>query len=117
VAEVNLAAHPILNIVDATTIMVANGPWEGPAEKTNLIIASGDRIAADIVGLALLKHFDKWEPVSKKSVWEQRQIKHAQLLGVGIKEKSAMEIVTKLLKGDKKDFSALTDQIKKLVFT
>jgi len=115
VAEINLAAHPILNIVDATTIMVANGPWEGPSEKTGLIMASGDRIAADVVGLSLLKHFDKWEPIRKKNVWEQRQITHAQLLGIGIKEKNAVEMQTKLLKGDKKDFSALVDQIKKFV--
>jgi uncharacterized protein (DUF362 family) len=111
VAEINLAAHPALNIVDATTIMVAGGPWEGPAEQTNLIIASGDRIAADVVGLALLKHFDKWEGVSKIGVWEQRQIRRAQLLGLGVGEKGAIELVTTLQQGNQREFSSLMDQM------
>ncbi|MEW6324726.1 MAG: DUF362 domain-containing protein [Nitrospirota bacterium] len=115
IAEINLAAHPVLNIVDATTIMVADGPWKGPSEETNLIIASGDRIAADVVGLALLKHFDRWEPVRKLGVWEQRQITHAQFLGLGAKDKTAVNIVTSFLEGDRKEFSALIERIRKWI--
>ena len=111
VAEVNLAAHPDLNIVDATTCMVSGGPWKGEEEQTDMIIASGDRIAADVVGLGLIKSFDKWEAVTKIGVWEQRQIKYAQRLGLGIQDKDAVEITTKLLEGDKKEFSALMEQI------
>jgi uncharacterized protein (DUF362 family) len=91
--------------------MVAGGPWEGPAEQTNLIIASGDRIAADVVGLALLKHFDKWEGVSKIGVWEQRQIRRAQLLGLGVGEKGAIELVTTLQQGNQREFVSLMDQM------
>jgi uncharacterized protein (DUF362 family) len=107
VAEINLAVQPDLNIVDATTIMVADGPWEGPSEKSDLIMASGDRIAADVVGLALLKHVGQWEPISKKSVWDQRQITHAQALGVGIRERSELRMVSKLLEGDHTEFDSL----------
>ena len=111
VAEMNLCAHPDLNIVDATTIMVEGGPWQGTAQKTHMIMASGDRIAADVVGLGLIKSFNKWEPVSKKSVWEQRQIHHAQGLGLGIRDKKSLAIVTKLLEGKEEEFSRLITKI------
>jgi uncharacterized protein (DUF362 family) len=115
VAELNLAVHPILNIIDATTIMVAGGPWEGPSEKTNLIIASGDRIAADVTGLGLIKHFDQWEGVSNIPVWEQRQIKHAQELGLGVQDQKAVRLVPSLAGGDRTSFDTLIAQLRDAV--
>lgn len=112
VAELNLAAHPDLNIVDATTVMVADGPWEGEAEKTGMILASGDRIAADAVGLGLIKHFDRWPAVADIGVWEQRQIRHAQRLRLGLQDKAALEIATRLLEGDRAAFDTLIGRIR-----
>ncbi|MGE4544684.1 MAG: DUF362 domain-containing protein [Pedobacter sp.] len=83
VAEFNLACRPDLNIVDATTTMIEGGPWEGTSAPTGLIIASGDRVAADIVGLGLIRSFGRWQPVTEKGVWEQRQVQHALILGLG----------------------------------
>ncbi|MCI0526471.1 MAG: DUF362 domain-containing protein [Nitrospira sp.] len=111
VAEMNLCVHPDLNIVDATTIMVAGGPWSGTAEQTDMILASGDRIAADVVGLGLIKSFGKWDDVAKIGVWEQRQIRHAQWLGLGVQEKKSLEMATKLLEGQEGKFSRLITQI------
>ncbi|MGH7272879.1 MAG: hypothetical protein ACREIQ_00245, partial [Nitrospiria bacterium] len=90
-------------------------PWQGTAVKTGMIIASGDRVAADVVGLGLIKSFGKWEPVSKVRVWEQRQIKHAQELGLGIKDKKSVEIVTKLLEGKEEEFSKLMTKIQEYI--
>jgi uncharacterized protein (DUF362 family) len=112
VAELNLAVHPILNIIDATKIMVAGGPWEGPSEETNLILASGDRIAADATGLALIKHFGKWDKVNSIPVWEQRQIRHAQELGIGVQDRNAVRLVPSLVEGDRTSFDALTAQLR-----
>ena len=83
VAEFNAAYTPDINIVDATVSMIEGGPWEGTPEPTNLIIASGDRVGADAVGLGLIKSFGKWEPVVSKPVWEQTQLKTAIALGIG----------------------------------
>jgi uncharacterized protein (DUF362 family) len=47
VAEVNLAHRPDLKIVDGTVSMMEGGQWEGTPERTALIIASRDRVAAD----------------------------------------------------------------------
>lgn len=83
VAEINIAYQPHLNIVDGTRIMIEGGPWQGTAADTNLIIASGDRIAADIAGLEIIKGFGKWHMVADKDVWEQKQITRALKLGLG----------------------------------
>ncbi len=83
VAEFNLAWRPALNIVDGTVSMVAGGPWEGTPAPTNLVIASGDLVAADIVGLGVIKAHDLWEKVAGKDVWQQRQIRRALELKIG----------------------------------
>lgn len=83
VAEFNLAFRPHLNIVDGTVSMIEGGPWEGTPANTNLVIASGDPVAADIVGLGIIKSFGRWKKVTAKDVWNQRQIKRALELGLG----------------------------------
>jgi uncharacterized protein (DUF362 family) len=60
---------------------------------TGLIIASKDRVAADIVGLGVIKAFGKWERVAQKDVWDQKQIRKAVELGVG-KRRGEIELVT-----------------------
>jgi uncharacterized protein (DUF362 family) len=83
VTEINLAYTPDLNIADGTVTMVEGGPWSGKVVATNLILASGDRVAADVVGLGIIKAFGLWRDVTQKGVWEQRQIRRALDLGMG----------------------------------
>lgn len=108
VAEFNAAYTPDLNIVDATVSMIEGGPWEGTPADTNVIIASGDRVAADIIGLGLIRSFGKWEDVVSKPVWEQTQIKTAISLGIG---KPKDEITMKAGEGDER-FGALLKKIR-----
>lgn len=108
-AEFNLAYRPQLNIVDGTVSMIEHGPWEGTSAETNLIIASSDRVAADIVGLGVIKSFGRWEMVAGKDVWDQRQIRHAVSLGVG---KSKEDIRLNAGKGDKK-FDELIEDVRR----
>ncbi len=115
VAEMNLAIHPDLHIVDATRCMVSGGPWEGKAEKSDLLMASGDRVAADAVGLALLKHFDQWEPIREGSVWEQRQIRHAQKLRLGVRERETVDLLARRLEGSEAEFSDLVESIRAIL--
>lgn len=83
VAEFNLACRPDLNIVDGTVAMIEGGPWEGTPAPTGIVIASGDRVAADVIGLGMIRSFGRWQMVTEKGVWDQRQIRHALLLGLG----------------------------------
>jgi uncharacterized protein (DUF362 family) len=93
VAEFNAAYAPELNIVDGTVSMIEGGPWSGTPRETNVIIASGDRVGADVAGLGLIKSFGRWAPVVDADVWEQRQIKRALEVGAG-SEKGALRLVS-----------------------
>jgi uncharacterized protein (DUF362 family) len=93
IGEFNLAYRPELNIVDGTVSMVEGGPWKGTPERTGIIIASGDRVAADVVGLGIIKSFGLWPMVTEKDVWAQKQIKRAVETGVG-RERGAVGLVT-----------------------
>jgi uncharacterized protein (DUF362 family) len=88
IAELNLAYTPDLHIVDGTKLMVEGGPWKGMARDANLVIATGDRIAADVVGLGVLKHYSELPQIKEVDVWEQRQVKRALELGLGITKES-----------------------------
>ncbi len=88
IAELNLAYTPDLNILDGTRLMVEGGPWKGMLRDANLIIATGDRIAADVVGLGILKHYSELPQIREVDVWEQRQVKRALELGLGLAKES-----------------------------
>jgi uncharacterized protein (DUF362 family) len=108
VAEFNLAFHPALHIVDGTVSMIEGGPWEGPSAPTGLIIASRDPVAADVVGLGIIKTFDRWPAVTVKNPWEQKQIRHALALGLGA---PAERIRLRVAPGDE-TFSTLMGRVR-----
>jgi uncharacterized protein (DUF362 family) len=108
VAEFNLAFRPALHIVDGTVSMIEGGPWEGPSAPTGLIIASHDAVAADVVGLGIIKAFGRWPQVTGKSPWEQKQIRHALALGLGA---PAERIRLRIAPGDA-TFAALMEQVR-----
>jgi uncharacterized protein (DUF362 family) len=101
IAELNLCAKPLINIVDATEIMVKGGPdglkrdesiWEHPS----LIMSSKDRVACDSVALAVLKRYgaeNKVElPYVDQSVRDQPQLYYGAELGIGQCEPSRIKI-------------------------
>lgn len=108
IAEFNLAYAPHLNIVDGTLSMIEGGPWKGTPASTNLIIASGDRVAADAVGLGIIKSFGKWPMVTEKDVWEQKQIKRALELGVGSNKENLKLVVGK----GSEEFKRMMDRVR-----
>lgn len=114
VSEINLAYSPHLNIIDGTTSMIAGGPRKGTTEKTNIILASGDRVAADVAGLGVIKSFGRWPMVIDKGIWEQRQIKRALEVGLGV-GKGQVELKDLALKGHNKDFRDLVQKVKEYV--
>jgi uncharacterized protein (DUF362 family) len=114
VAETNLAYTPELNILDGTTVMVAGGPWSGEEARTDLIVASGDRVAADVVGLGIIKSFGRWQDVVARGVWEQRQIKRAVELGMGASHDEEMELLSVSL-NENPDFLDLVERVKSYI--
>ena len=89
--------------------MIEGGPWSGTSANTNLIIASGDRVGADITGLGIIKSFGKWPMVTSKDVWEQRQIRHAIELDIGNRKEDLKLVAGK----GGTDFQGLMDKARK----
>ncbi|MFQ5849820.1 MAG: DUF362 domain-containing protein [Candidatus Binatia bacterium] len=116
IAEFNLAYQPHLNLVDGTKVMLSGGPWSGEEEKTGIVVASGDRVATDIIGLSLIKHYGKDKKVARTRVWEQRQIKRAVELGLGIKDSGSVLLREKSLKGADASFTQLISSIRRHAF-
>lgn len=112
IAELNVAVHPHLNIVDATRIMIAGGPTSGPAAEGNLLLFSGDRVALDAVAVAVLRSYGAWPAVTEKSVWQQRQIARAGQLGLGATGPHQLEIVGASLEADQAAFGRLVASIR-----
>src|SRR3989304_4917411 len=111
VSEINLAYTPDLNIVDGTKIMVEGGPWKGQERETNLIISSGDRVAADVIGLGIIKAFGLWEKVVSLSTWKQRQIKRAIEIGIGARNRDEIKLLTASL-DNSQEFKKLIEKVK-----
>lgn len=100
VAELNLAYRPDLNILDGTRVMISGGPWEGETAETGVLLASGDRVAADAVAVALLKTYGASQRLDRRSTWEQLQIRRSGELGIGASSPERMELRTILLEAD-----------------
>jgi len=113
VAELNLAVRPHLFVVDGLQSMVSGGPWSGESLQTNVILASADPIATDVVALGLLKAAGRWELVTGKGVWEQRQIQRAVALGLGARGPAEIALVAEDLTGRDRAFQALVDSIRR----
>lgn len=76
-----------------------------------LIGASGDAVAADLVGLGLIKSHGKWDLVTGKAVGEQRQIRHARKLGIGV----PVEEIELATDGRGEDFARLMASVREAV--
>jgi uncharacterized protein (DUF362 family) len=110
IAELNLCAKPLINIVDATTVVLKGGPdfgvmstWPFDPDRKNvafaqpgLILASKDRVACDSVAVAVLKRFGADQNLTcryvDKSIWDQVQIYYAAELGIGQADPSQITI-------------------------
>ncbi|PYM90045.1 MAG: hypothetical protein DME04_24445 [Candidatus Rokuibacteriota bacterium] len=115
VAELNLAVRPHLYVVDGLQSMVAGGPWSGESVRTNVILASGDPVAMDVVVLGLLKSAGRWELVIGKDVWEQRQIRRAVALGLGARGPADVALVAEDLTPEDRGFRELLDSVRREV--
>jgi uncharacterized protein (DUF362 family) len=113
VAELNAAVRPHLYVVDGLQSLVQGGPWAGEAVPTQVILASGDPIATDVVALGLIKAFDRWDLVSTKGVWEQVQIQRAIALELGVRGPGDVELVSDDLGGGGRDFTALVEAVRR----
>jgi uncharacterized protein (DUF362 family) len=91
-AELHLSRPPSFIITDCTKVFVNGGPTNGKDVDGNMIFATNDLIANDVMGLAILKTLGTMDIIQDNSPWIHPQIKRAIELGLGIKNCQKMEI-------------------------
>jgi len=113
IAEINLAVHPTLTVADGTTTMIAGGPTSGTPAQTDLLICSGDRVAVDLTAIALLRSFGTWPKLQGKRIGEQRQIKRAVELGLGVGSGREIELISDAVDGAPPAFTQLVEHMRR----
>jgi uncharacterized protein (DUF362 family) len=92
IADLNMALRPRLVIVDATRAMTKQGPSGGVMVDLNLVFASTDPVAADIVAAQeLFRAEGSLDP--RGAATSVSHIQNAGQLGVGVAEPSKIEVL------------------------
>jgi len=91
IADLATLLRPALTVIDATRVMVNNGPQgPGKVEKLDTIIVSTDPVAADAVALSLTK-WNNQNLVPR----DVEHIQAAALLGLGVADLAQIKIIKK----------------------
>jgi uncharacterized protein (DUF362 family) len=112
IAEINAAYKWDLVIMDGVVSFVDGGPMEGTRKDANVFVAGTDKIAIDVVGVALLRMLGTTHEVSKGPIFDQEQIARAVELGIGVSSFDEIEFLTdspeseKLVEKIKAEFSS-----------
>jgi uncharacterized protein (DUF362 family) len=113
IAELNLAVHPRLTVADATTVMVEGGPTSGTPARADLLLLSGDRVALDVVAVALLRSYGKSDRLMEGGPWAQRQIVRAIELGLGVTGPGEVDLVARSIEGGGAAFERLVERLRR----
>jgi uncharacterized protein (DUF362 family) len=82
IAEINLAVHPDLIVMDGRKCFVTGGPDVGRVESPNVVLASGDRVAIDVEAIKIIETFHGSS--LQADPWSYAQISRAVELGLGV---------------------------------
>lgn len=93
IAEINTAYAPEVVVMDALRGFSTGGPDIGTLIKPGLILASGDRVALDAVGVALLRLYGTTREVQEGRIFEQEQIARAAELGLGVSKAEDIKVI------------------------
>jgi len=94
IAEINAAYSPDLVVMDGVEAFVDGGPARGTRVRSNVMLASTDRVAIDAVGVAILRILGTTPEVSSGPIFRQEQIARAAELGLGVSSAEEIKIVT-----------------------
>jgi uncharacterized protein (DUF362 family) len=93
IAEINAPFKPALVVLDGMEAFVDGGPMTGKRKKAGIFLASTDRVATDVVGIAVLKSLGSNSAIMNRKIFEQEQIARAVGLGLGVASPSEIELV------------------------
>ena len=91
---VDLASYfkPSLVVMDARECFVTGGPAAGTIECAEVILASGDMVSVDVVGVKLLQSYGAKNRLDM-DVWDVPQIRHAVELGIGAQSDEDIKVI------------------------
>lgn len=110
IAEINTTYTPSLIVLDGVEAFISGGPDVGERVFPEVILAATDRIALDVVGIALMRHFGCKTEAGKGKIFEQEQIARAVELGLGVDKPEKIEFLT----GDP-DSAVYSEKIKEIL--
>lgn len=99
IAELNLAYSADLVVLDGLNCFTTRGPSDGDLAHSGVVIAGGDRVAVDTLGVAVLKQFQAVNIVDR-SITNHPQLKWAEKLGLGCTSLNKIEIRASNLEND-----------------
>jgi uncharacterized protein (DUF362 family) len=91
IAELNLVYTADLIILDGMNCFVTKGPSEGKRACPGVVIAGGDRVAVDAVGVAILKQFNA-EHIANRQISDHKQLHWGDHIGLGTLDPNRIEI-------------------------
>ena len=91
IAEINTAYNPALIVMDGVQAFTSGGPDKGSLASPGVILAGTDRVALDVIGVAILQISGA---SFNGSIFEQEQISRAIELNLGISSPEQIEILT-----------------------
>jgi len=94
IAEINAAYTPALLVMDGVEAFISGGPDAGERVSPEVILAGSDRVALDVVGVALLRHFGCKTEAGRGKIFQQEQIARAVELGLGVDSPEKIEFLT-----------------------
>ena len=94
IAEINQAYRPALILLDGIDVFTDGGPMHGTRKAADVMLAGTDRVAVDVVGLAVLKELGSNREIMETPFFSQEQIARAVELGLGIGVAEQIELVT-----------------------
>jgi uncharacterized protein (DUF362 family) len=94
IAEINQVYVPSLILLDGLEAFVDVGPMKGTKKRADVMLAGTDRIAIDVLGLAILKELGSNKDIMGKKIFEHEQIARAVELGLGVTSPDEIEIIT-----------------------
>ena len=109
IAELNLAYTTDLAILDGIKCFITKGPTEGKLAQPGIVIAGGDKVAVDAVGVAVLKQFEA-EKIANRRINDHVQLRWAKQIGLGNLDIEKINIRTSNPEKDSK-FSDLLSNI------
>jgi uncharacterized protein (DUF362 family) len=110
IAEINKAYAPALVLLDGVEAFVSGGPESGRKAHPGVILAGTDRVAVDVVAVAILRSLGTTAALARGSVWDLEQIQRAVELGLGAATADRIEIVTVDRAG-----RAMADEIRRIL--